>query len=273
MSDFPNFVDELSATNATLDYFTDFKKASSNVSKIEVKLNTLNYLLGKPNLKESIRELYQENPNVFSVLNILVAVRKDNHKVNSRNSDVVEISSYAASAEKAYEYICDTGLAEVFKNKEITNLVDYVFGIEVGMDTNARKGRSGKQMERVVSDIFNHHCIDFEEEVSSSNLKGLSVLGADIKRFDFAIQTKNKTYLIEVNYYSGGGSKLNEVARSYTDIATKINPLTKYEFVWITDGKGWFKAKNKLEEAFKSIPKVYNLTSISKFVELIKSEQ
>ena len=100
MSDFPNFVDELSATNATLDYFADFKKASSNVSKIGVKLNTLNYLLGKPNLKESIRELYQENPNVFSVLNILVAVRKDNHKVNSRNSDVVEISSYAASANK-----------------------------------------------------------------------------------------------------------------------------------------------------------------------------
>ena len=273
MSDFPNFVDELSATNATLDYFTDFKKASSNVSKIEVKLNTLNYLLGKPNLKESIRELYQENPNVFSVLNILVAVRKDNQKVNSRNSDVVEISSYAASAEKAYEYICDTGLAEVFKNKEITNLVDYVFGIEVGLDTNARKNRSGKQMEKSVSDIFNYHSILFEKEVYSSSLPDLSILDLDNRRFDFLIKTKNKTYLIEVNYYSGGGSKLDAIARSYIDIAPKINSLTSYEWVWITDGQGWLKAKKSLEVAFKSIPKVYNLTSISKFVELIKSEQ
>jgi len=272
MSDFPNFVDELSATNATLDYFTDFKKASSNVAKIEVKLNTLNYLLGKPNIKESIRELYQENPNVFSVLNILVAVRKDNQKVNSRNSDVVEISSYAASAEKAYEYICDTGLAEVFKNKEITNLVDYVFGIEVGLDTHNRKNRGGKLMGKAVSDIFNDHCIDFDEEVWSYNLKDLDY-GTDAKKFDFAIQTKNKTYLIEVNYYNSGGSKLNEIARSYTSVAAKVNKVEPYEFVWITDGQGWFTAKNKLEEAFKSIPKVYNLTSISKFVELIKSEQ
>jgi len=273
MSDFQNFLDELSETNATLSFFTDFDKVSQNVGNIEVKLNALNYLLGKSDLKKAIRELYQENPKVFSVLNILVAVREDNRKLISPNGSVVEISSYTVSAEKAYEYICETGLEKVFNNKEITNLVDYVFGIEVGLDTNARKNRSGDHMQSVVSDIFTHHSINFRKEVYSTELTGLSNLGKDRKKFDFLIQTKIKTYLIEVNYYSGGGSKLNEVARSYTDIATKINPLTKYEFVWITDGKGWFKAKNKLEEAFKSIPKVYNLTSISKFVELIKSEQ
>ena len=273
MSDFQNFLYELSETNATLSFFTDFDKVSKNVENIEVNLTALNYLLGKSKLKKAIRELYQENPNVFSVLNILVAVREDNRKLNSINGGVVEISSYTVSAEKAYEYICETGLAEVFKNKDITNLVDYVFGIEVGLDTNARKNRSGTQMQTAVSDIFNNHYINFKKEVWSNELTGLSILGEDVKKFDFLVQTKNKTYLIEVNYYSGGGSKLNEVARSYTDIAAKINSLTSYEFVWITDGQGWLSAKNKLEEAFKSIPKVYNLTSISKFIELIKSEQ
>ena len=92
-----------------------------------------------------------------------------------------------------------------------------------------------------------------------------------LRGFDFVIATKNKTYLIETNYYNGGGSKLNETARSYSDIAPKINQYPQYEFVWITDGQGWYSAKNKLEEAYNIIPRVYNLTSVSEFIEDIKA--
>ena len=127
-------------------------------------------------------------------------------------------------------------------------------------------------MGNAVSDIFRENNIDFLEEVSSTKFEDLSILGVDVKRFDFVITTSIKTYLIEVNYYSGGGSKLNEVARSYTDVSSKINTTSQYEFVWITDGQGWFSAKNKLENAFNVIPKLYNLTSISKFIQHIKSE-
>ena len=80
------------------------------------------------------------------------------------------------------------------------------------------------------------------------------------------IETPNKIYLIEVNFYSGGGSKLNEVARSYSDIAPKINSVQGFEFVWITDGIGWKSAKNKLQEAYSIIPSVYNLTNINEFI-------
>jgi len=271
MSDFQDFLNELTETNATLGFFVDFDKVITNVRKIEVKLNQLNYLLGKSELHQSIKELYEENPSVFSVLNILVAVREGGRKVNS-NNNVVKISSYSDNVEKIYEYICETGLSHVFQNKEITNLVDYVFGIEVGLDTNARKNRSGKQMGNVVSNIFRENNIDFLEEVSSTKFEELSILGVDVKRFDFVITTSIKTYLIEVNYYSGGGSKLNEVARSYTDVSSKINTTSQYEFVWITDGQGWLSARNKLENAFNAIPKLYNLTSISKFIQHIKSE-
>ena len=95
-------------------------------------------------------------------------------------------------------------------------------------------------------------------------------MGADQKVFDFAIESNEKTYLIEVNFYSGGGSKLNEVARSYTELAPKINGVSGFEFVWITDGDGWKSAKNKLEEAFAAIPSIYNLTTISEFITNIK---
>lgn len=97
------------------------------------------------------------------------------------------------------------------------------------------------------------------------------VLGDDEKRFDFVIQTLQKTYLIEVNFYSGGGSKLNEVARSYSDIAPKINSVPGFEFVWITDGIGWKSAKNKLQEAYNIIPSIYNLTNLEDFMNLVKA--
>ena len=98
------------------------------------------------------------------------------------------------------------------------------------------------------------------------------VLGEDKKRFDFVIETPGKVYLIEVNFYSGGGSKLNEVARSYSDIAPKINSVDGFEFVWITDGIGWESARNKLQEAFSIIPSIYNLTTIGDFLRQVKEE-
>ena len=119
--------------------------------------------------------------------------------------------------------------------------------------------------------IFDNAGITYREQVSSKEFPAVSaVLGADQKVFDFAITTQNKTYLIEVNFYSGGGSKLNEVARSYADLAPKVNGMPGFEFVWITDGQGWNSAKNKLEEAFAAIPNIYNLTTISEFISKIK---
>ena len=98
----------------------------------------------------------------------------------------------------------------------------------------------------------------------------MTILETEEKRFDFFIETTQKKYLIEVNFYSGGGSKLNEVARAYTELAPKVNSLSGFEFVWITDGIGWKSARNKLEEAYNTIPSVYNLTNISSCVELLK---
>ena len=270
---FKTFLSQLSETNATLDYFVDFEKVIGNVRKIALKLNQLNYLIGKDNLEEAINDLYEENPKVFEVLDILIAVRNKNTKTLDNTGKIVSLENYFSSPKSILEYICETRLAEVFKNKEITNLVDYVFGIEVGLDTNARKNRGGDNMSKAVSLLFDREEVYYKKEVNSTLFLDIESLGVDVKRFDFVIKTKKKTYLIETNFYNTGGSKLNEVARAYSEVAPKINQYENYEFVWITDGQGWLSAKNKLEEAYNTIPSVYNLTTLSKFVEKVKKEE
>lgn len=270
---FKHFLSQFSETNATLDYFTDFKKIKSNVNKISIKLNQLNYLIGKENLKEAINELYEENPKVFEVLDILIAIRKNKHaKTFNNKGEIVMLDSYFRSPESICEYIEETGLGEIFRNKDVKNLVDYVFGIEVGLDTNARKNRGGENMSKAVSKFFDRAGIYYRKEVKSTEFEEIESLGADVKQFDFVIRTKKKIYLIETNFYNTGGSKLNEVARAYSDVAPKIKQYSNFEFVWITDGQGWLSAKNKLEEAYNTIPSMYNLTTLSSFIEKVKTE-
>ena len=269
--DFNLFMSQLQETNQTLDFFCDFNKISANVADVEMSLNTLNYLIGKDDMERCVDEIWQRDSKVFEVIGILIAVRDDGKKpVVDSHGKVVLMKSYFESSNKVVEFLQETGLALLLQSRRIKNLVDYVFGIETGLDTNARKNRSGHIMENRVAQLFIDAGISFRQEVYSSEFPELEVLGTDEKRFDFYIETQKKKYLVEVNFYSSGGSKLNEVARAYTELAPKINSLADFEFVWITDGVGWKSARNKLEEAYNTIPSVYNLTSIDSFIEQLR---
>lgn len=269
---FDKFMSQLIETNTPLSFFSDFNKIEANVDAISIKLNQLNYLIGKDDMNAAILKLWDVNPKVFSVLDILIAVRnKDKKKAIDRNGNIRLIENFFNTPEGVIEYIEDTGLKNVLQNKQITNLVDYVFGVETGLDTNARKNRSGDIMGNKIADLFTDNKIQFRREVNSTEFEAMECLGEDRKRFDFVITTTTKTYLIEVNFYGGGGSKLNEVARSYSELAPKINKVPGFEFVWITDGRGWQSARNKLEEAFYIIPSIYNLTTIAEFINIVKS--
>lgn len=267
---FNTFLSQLKETNQTLDFFCDFGKISENVNNIKLSLCMLNSLIGVQDIRSAVETIWNRDKSAFNVMDILIAVRSEGQKkVIDSIGNCVVLDSLFTSVDGVMEFLDNTGLTEVFQSRKITNLVDYVFGIETGLDTNARKNRSGHIMENTVAKILTEHGINFRQEVYSSEWQSITdVLGDDEKRFDFVIETPTKKYLIEVNFYSGGGSKLNEVARSYSDIAPKINSVEGFEFVWITDGIGWKSAKNKLQEAYNIIPGVYNLTNIE---ELIKS--
>lgn len=270
--EFKTFMSQLKETNQSLDFFCDFDKINSNVEDIKLSLCMLNSLIGSTNLRASVETIWNRDKTAFNVMDILIAVRNEGKKkvLNSLGECVV-LDTLFHSIDGVMEFLTDTGLADVFQTQKITNLVDYVFGVETGLDSNARKNRSGHVMEDVVADLFADNGITYRKEVYSSEWSALTqALGEDEKRFDYVVETPNKIYLIEVNFYSGGGSKLNEVARAYSEIAPKINAVEGFEFVWITDGIGWNSAKNKLQEAFYTIPSIYNLTSIEEFIEDIK---
>lgn len=272
--DFDLFMSQLAETNATLDFYTDFSKIRENVRSIEIKLNTLNYLIGKEDLDKAVKELWENDKRVFSILDILIATRQDQHKkyLDEKGKPHL-VHELLDSYEGVMTFLNETGLADVLKNKDIKNLVDYVFGVEAGLDTHARKNRSGDITELLLHRILTANSIEHLREVYSREFPAIKeALGTDEKRFDFVIKTKRCTYLIEVNFYSGGGTKLNEVARSFSGIAPKVNSVEGFEFVWVTDGQGWNSARNKLEEAYNEIDRMYNFESLGNFLEEVKSE-
>lgn len=266
--EFAIFMSQLKETNQSLDFFCDFQKINSNVENIRLSLCMLNSLIGSTNLRSSVETIWNRDRTAFNVMDILIAVRSEGRKkvLNSLGESVV-LDTMFESVEGVMEFLTNTGLAELFQTRKITNLVDYVFGVETGLDSNARKNRSGHVMEDFVANIFAEHGIAYRTEVYSSEWQTLNqALGDDEKRFDFVVETPQKKFLIEVNFYSSGGSKLNEVARAYSEIAPRINAVNGFEFVWITDGIGWRSAKSKLQEAFNIIPNIYNLTDIYSFI-------
>lgn len=265
------FLSQLQETNQHLHFFCDFDKISQNVENIKLSLCMLNSLLGATDIHRAVETIWKRDKSAFQVMNILIAVREEGQKfVLNRQDHPVLLESFFESVDGVVDFLMDTGLYELFANNKITNLVDYVFGIETGLDSNARKNRSGHIMEKQVAALLGEYGLHARPEVYSKEWPELTAaLGMDRKRFDFVVERPQKTYLFEVNFYSEGGSKLNEVARAYSEIAPKINAVPGFEFVWITDGIGWRKAKSKLQEAYNIIPNIYNLTDVHEFLRRI----
>lgn len=270
---FNEFLNTLQDTNRKLSFYVDWQKCLSNKDEIKLCLNHLNFLLGvnKNEIKAKIHFLFAEYPKAFSCLNILIAVRDKKEKLFNNQGLVFELKSYFETADKVYDFINESGLIDIFANSKIKDLNDYVFGIEVGLDTNARKNRSGTAMEKLLAKEFAKHNLTFKEQVEVNKFDDLNrCFGKDLKRFDFVIYGNNKTYFIECNFYDTAGSKLNEVARAYQEIAEKFNAFPNYNFIWITDGKGWLDAKSKLSEAYNLV-KIYNLSNLQNFINKVKN--
>jgi type II restriction enzyme len=271
----------------TWDYFTDFEKVKTNVKKIEKELNLLNYLIGKENIEEEFLSLVEEYPKVRKILPILIAIRDDKLSstpiITDMESLIPENKRYIFNDEinenikkELLLFFRETGLKDFFENKAVKNLVDYCVGVEVGFDTNARKNRTGTLMENIVGKYLQIYCskytnFSFIEQATQKRIKEFFNYEIEIdknsRRFDFALYDKvlNKLYLIEVNYYSGGGSKLKATAGEYQYLNDflKAQNLT---FIWITDGMGWNTALRPLEETYNHNDYVINLEMLKSVV-------
>ena len=268
-------------TIATHSYLVDWKKVNENKIKYELLLNNLNFLLNKKNtFKDDFYYLFKENPAIVEAFPILLASR-DNKLEFIDNELTLETKKYIFKKpnlinvdiiEHYYTFIEKTGLKDLFCNYDIKNLVDYVFGVEVGLNSNARKNRTGTSMENIISYYLSQFCknnleFSYIEQATKKRLKEEFNYIIDIdknsRRFDFALYNKiqDKLYLIEVNFYSGGGSKLKATAGEYQYLNDFIKSQN-IEFIWITDGKGWLTALNPLQETFEKNDYVINLNML-----------
>ena len=161
-----------------------------------------------------------------------------------------------------------TGLFKLLSKAKINSLLDYITGVEVGLDSNTRKNRTGKVMENLVESYIKKANYRYYTQVNTTyinnnfNIDLSQIITNAEKRLDFIILNNNKIYALEVNFYNSGGSKLNETARSYKEIASEIKNIKNFTFIWITDGAGWKSAKNNLKETFNSMQHIYNINDL-----------
>lgn len=275
MRDFNKWLKTMKDSIATYNYFTDFNKVYNNVDSIKVELNLLNSLIGSKNIRNDFLNLYKRYPEILKAIPILLAKRDNQIKLYEAGCEkIFNFDKPNYSAEEYADFMESTKLFDLISNHIINNLIDYAIGVEVGMDTNARKNRTGDIMEDIVESYLLE--AGFEKDVTyfkelnktdierkfRLDLSKISNDGKTEKRFDFVFIKDNHVYACECNFYNTGGSKLNETARSYKTLSLEAKDIPNFTFVWFTDGMGWNYAKHNLEETFDILETIYNLNDL-----------
>lgn len=267
------------------DYFVNWSKVFANLKNVEVELNIINYLIGKSNITEEFKSLLRNHPEIIKTIPILIASRESDFmildqfgynefKYKQFTFKLPEMSRPLSESiiNDVVEFCLKTGFLDLLSSKKIKNVVDYVIGIEVGLDSNGRKNRTGKIMEKIVEffikDLCTRNGFEYITQADSEKVKNQwgknMTVDKSSRRIDFAILNKDKRlYLIETNFYGGGGSKLKSTAGEYK---TMFDYWKKdgHQFIWITDGDGWKTTYLPLKETFDKIDYILNLDMLSR---------
>ena len=273
----------------TWSFYCDFAKIEKNTFAVRVSLGILGSLIGESDIENKFISLIWEYPEVRKVLPILLAVRDPLQIILNSETKEIEQVGYlfdpSISLDSLWEetmrvFFRESGLRDILADRKISNLSDYVFGIETWLDTNARKNRSGTLMEGIVEDFVRDFAVSqWYQWRSQATAKwmnenwGLSVQSdKSERRFDFAIFTGKRLYLFETNFYGGGGSKLKAVAWEFSGLYNYLQNQW-IELLWITDGLGWNTTLRPLEDAYNATNgNIYNLSMLRDGIlnELIK---
>jgi type II restriction enzyme len=273
-----NFTDWLSQFKDSISnyaYYADFAKVHRNVDAIKVELNILNSLIGAVNIESDFDKLLADYPKILKCIPLLLAVRSNEiYAIDEDGEYTFSFRKMNYSLDEYKMFMRKTGLFDLLQNHIISNLVDYATGVETGLDSNTRKNRGGDLMEDLVEaylkkaglssgvDYFKEMKIATIQDKWGLNLSDISNQGKTVKKFDFVVKTNSCIYGIETNFYTSSGSKLNETARSYKNIALEARNIDGFQFVWFTDGGGWNSARHNLEETFDVMEHIYNITDL-----------
>ena len=255
---FNYLINNLKETIKTWDYFVNWNKVIRNYQDVETSLNLLNTLIGKENIEVATKNLLKEYPKVIAVIPSLLAEYDFSKPID---------------LDKAVMFLKESGFLKLVSDKTIKSIPDYFIGVEVGLDSNGRKNRSGTSMEDIaeffIKDICKQKGYEYISQATADKIKqkwnkDITVTKSS-KRIDFAVNTPNKLYLIETNFYGGGGSKLKSTAGEYAEIYHQWTN-DGHQFIWITDGLGWQSTKRPLRDTFDNTDYIINLDMIQKGV-------
>ncbi|PIP18076.1 MAG: restriction endonuclease, partial [Parcubacteria group bacterium CG23_combo_of_CG06-09_8_20_14_all_35_9] len=214
---FDFLISNLKPSNMLWSYFVNWEKVLRNTKQIELALNNFNYLIGKDDFDKEFKFLLRENQNLAKVIPALVVRDGSNKKkfkilVDYKNKELI-YKDYDFTKDKLTDediekyliFIKETGLKDLIVNKKIKNLVDYMIGVEAGIDSNGRKNRSGHAMEDIVevfiSDLCEKNNYKYLKEANAEKIK--QEFGYDVpvdkssRRYDFVIDNGEELFIIE----------------------------------------------------------------------------
>ena len=274
---FNNWLSKFRDSIANYEYYIDFGKVHRNVDSIKVELNILNSLIGSDDIENEFVDIVTKYPETLKCIPLLLAVRANEiYAIDGDGELSYDFKNLNCSPEQYTVFMRKTGLFDLMEKHIVHSLVDYATGVETGLDSNGKKNRGGHLMEDLVESFIvkagyikgqNYFKEMYIHEITEKwgiDLSAISNQGKAEKRFDFVIKTENMIYGIETNFYASGGSKLNETARSYKQIAQEVDTIDGFTFVWFTDGKGWQSARRNLEETFDVLDTVYSIDDLEK---------
>ncbi len=259
-------------------YYVDFESVYMNAQKFKRELALMQTLIGSKNIREEFKKLVTDYPEVLKCIPILLALRQNVIAVTDdegRKDYSFRTMNY--SLDDYCDFMQKTGLFNLLENHVVSNLYDLAgLGINIGLSSNGRKNRGGHQMENLVESYiakagfvknqtyFKEMYLTEIEERWGYNLSSISAEGTSTKRFDFVVKPEGSQniYLCECNCYASEGSKLNETARSFKQIALETEGIPNVYFVWFTDGEGWKSAKRNLKETFDVLDDIYNINDM-----------
>lgn len=272
---FNDWISKFRSSIANYGYYVDFDKVYRNVDDIKIELNILNSLIGSKNIEDDFKNIVAKYPETLKCIPILLAVRSNEiYAIDGDGEFTYNFKKANCTVEQYIVFMRKTGLFDLLEHHVIGSLLDYVTGVETGLDSNGRKNRGGRLMENLVESYiikagfekdktyFREMYIHQITEKWGIDLSAISNNGKSEKRFDFVIKTCNMIYGIEANFYTSSGSKLNETARSYKQIAQESATIDGFEFVWFTDGQGWLDARHNLEETFDAMEHLYSIQDL-----------
>lgn len=256
------------------DYYINFETAYRNTEPLKRELALLNTLRNSPSIEDDFKELLVGYPTVLKAIPLLLAVRSDVIAITDKDRRLdFCFTNMNYDLDTYCEFMRKTGLFDLLEHHVLESLFDVSTGINIGLDSNARKNRGGDQMEDLVEfyvkksgfvkdkTYFKEMYLEEIEKRWGHDFSAISAEGTTTKRFDFVVKPESSpnVYVCECNCYSSSGSKLNETARSFTLLAQEARAVENAHFVWFTDGAGWLKTKRNLKEAFDATEHLYNI--------------